>query len=49
MYYPHRFFPVEPFIGGLLGGLLGTAIAASLFRPPYPFYGPRPFYPYPYF
>jgi hypothetical protein len=47
--YPYRFFPGGPFIGGLLGGLLGTAIAAPLFRPPYPVYGPRPFYPYPYF
>ncbi|MGG3889673.1 hypothetical protein [Metabacillus fastidiosus] len=43
-----------PFIGGLLGGLVGTAIFAPRPRPyyPYPPYPPYPYaggYPYPYY
>ncbi|WP_338785783.1 hypothetical protein [Metabacillus sp. FJAT-53654] len=37
-----RFFFGGPFVGGLLGGLVGSAI----FRPRPPFYPPYPPYPY---
>ncbi|MCP3740626.1 hypothetical protein [Rossellomorea sp. BNER] len=42
-----RFFFGGPFIGGLLGG----ALASTLFYPrPYPYYyPPYPYYPYPYY
>ncbi|MBT2758261.1 hypothetical protein AB1K84_14115 [Mesobacillus foraminis] len=39
-----RFFWGGPFVGGLLGGLVGSALLYP--RPYYPFYPP---YPYPYY